>query len=600
MDYQTTVKDEGILLDFHSENNTGSQTKTCKQCGEKFDVTENDLKFYKKISPTFVGKTFNIPVPTLCPECRQKRRLSFRNDFKIYKSKSSLSGESILSIYSPDKSYRVYSNHEWWSDKWDPLSYGQDYNPNESFFSQFSKLLKKVPRLNLYVDNLCEKCDFSNQISSSKGCYLVSSAVSAEKCMYSFRLIRSKDCLDSLFLVDSELCYECIDLKDCYGCRWCQESSNCRNSYFLFDCVGCSNCIMCQGLRDKNYYYRNEEISKEEFVEIKKEIETSNSKKIEQLRKEFNDFKINSPVKYSRLINTENVTGHNIENAKDCYSVFDGTNIDNCSYSMNINDSKDCYDVNFGAANTILHLEVVTAGIDSTNVLFSSDTWPKVVNLIYCDSCSNNTTDCFGCVGLRHKKYCILNKQYTKEEYEKKVAQIIEKMIVDKEWGEFFPIEMSPFCYNESVADVYYPLSKEKVEKISGKWLDIDYTPTYSGEIYKPKENIYDYLNDEVERKKLLKGIIKCEVSGKPFKILPQELAFYLENRIPIPVKHYDIRLKERFALRNPRKLYHRECMCEEQGHDHYGRCSNEFETTYAPERSEKVYCESCYQKSVI
>jgi hypothetical protein len=51
----------------------------------------------------------------------------------------------------------------------------------------------------------------------------------------------------------------------------------------------------------------------------------------------------------------------------------------------------------------------------------------------YCQqiiSCQN----CFGCEGLQHKQFCILNKQYTKEEYDRLVPQIIEKMKADGEW----------------------------------------------------------------------------------------------------------------------------------------------------------------------
>ncbi|MDP3014199.1 MAG: hypothetical protein Q8M92_08170, partial [Candidatus Subteraquimicrobiales bacterium] len=95
-------------------------------------------------------------------------------------------------------------------------------------------------------------------------------------------------------------------------------------------------------------------------------------------------------------------------------------------------------------------------------------------------------------------------------------------------------------------------------------------------------------------------GILKCSVSGKPFKIMPQELAFYIEQKLPIPKKHYDVRFQERIANINPRELYHRQCMCEESGHDHTGKCPNGFETTYAPDRPEKVYCESCYRKTVL
>jgi len=50
--------------------------------------------------------------------------------------------------------------------------------------------------------------------------------------------------------------------------------------------------------------------------------------------------------------------------------------------------------------------------------------------LLYCDYCMN-CQNCFGCAGLKNQQYCILNKQYTKEEYEKLVPQIIEKMISD-------------------------------------------------------------------------------------------------------------------------------------------------------------------------
>jgi hypothetical protein len=39
---------------------------------------------------------------------------------------------------------------------------------------------------------------------------------------------------------------------------------------------------------------------------------------------------------------------------------------------------------------------------------------------------SKDLKNCFGCVYLRHKEYYILNKQYSKEEYFKKVTEIKE------------------------------------------------------------------------------------------------------------------------------------------------------------------------------
>ena len=70
---------------------------------------------------------------------------------------------------------------------------------------------------------------------------------------------------------------------------------------------------------------------------------------------------------------------------------------------------------------------------------------------------------------------------------------------------------------------------------------------------------------------------------------------------IPIPRLHPNIRYKNRFALRNPMKLWNRKCMCDKFNHpNHIGSaCEVEFETSYAPERLEIVYCEKCYQQEV-
>ena len=60
--------------------------KSCKQCNISFEITNEDLEFYNKISPVFDWKKYEIPTPTLCPDCRQQRRFAIRNDRKLYKS----------------------------------------------------------------------------------------------------------------------------------------------------------------------------------------------------------------------------------------------------------------------------------------------------------------------------------------------------------------------------------------------------------------------------------------------------------------------------------------------------------------------------------
>lgn len=60
------------------------------------------------------------------------------------------------------------------------------------------------------------------------------------------------------------------------------------------------------------------------------------------------------------------------------------------------------------------------------------------------------------------------------------------------EWGEFFPIEISPFGYNETVAQEYFPLSKDDCKKQGWSWREDEETSSYHGANYQTK-NIDEY-----------------------------------------------------------------------------------------------------------
>ena len=96
-------------------------------------------------------------------------------------------------------------------------------------------------------------------------------------------------------------------------------------------------------------------------------------------------------------------------------------------------------------------------------------------------------------------------------------------------------------------------------------------------------ENISDIPDD------ILNWAIECEITKKPFKIIKPELEFYRKHNLPIPRRHPDQRHLDRMKLRNPRKLFERNC----------DKCGANMQTTFAPERKEIVYCEKCYEKEV-
>jgi len=351
-------------------------------------------------------------------------------------------------------------------------------------------------------------------------------------------------------------------------------------------------------LNNKQYYYKNKPLSEEEFRKIEAEITDNLDNKLNDYLDEFKSIIRSRPKRFAKVLGSENSNGDNILYSKNCKDSFHMKSCENCRYCYGMEETKDAYDTSgFGIPSELLY-ECVNVGISSHNCAFIAAGY-TLTNCYYCEHCyfSKNL---FGCIGIRnHGEYFILNKKYSQEEYEELAATIAEEMTKNNEWGEFYPYELSSFGYNETLANLYYPLNKEGAIKLNAKWQDNLFEPQFSGENYRPVE-INKYADDERERNLLLGGILQCEKTGRPFKIMPRELAFYIRNRLPIPKIHYEERFLERFKKMNPNELHHRQCMCEEEGHGHSGRCPNGFETTYAPNRPEKVYCEGCYQKSVI
>jgi len=167
-------------------------------------------------------------------------------------------------------------------------------------------------------------------------------------------------------------------------------------------------------------------------------------------------------------------------------------------------------------------------------------------------------------------------------------------MISTKEWWEFFPHELSPFGYNESVAQEYFPMTESEVREKWWNWYTEE-KKSFDGKTLQPlsiseyDEKVVWFETAQKNIDILLSWVIKCEVTQKPFKIIKQELAFYIEHSLPIPTKHPDQRHKERMDLRNPRTLYERTC----------SECTKDIITTYSPDRPERVVCDECYRKLV-
>ncbi len=566
-----------------------NETKQCQNCKNDFTIEPDDFSFYEKIK---------VSPPTFCPECRLQRRFIWRNEGILYKKQCDLCKKNIITNNSPSNKFPIYCNDCWYGDKWDGLEYGRNYDFSKNFFIQWKELMDITPNINLWgLGNT--NSEYTNYTGYSKNIYL-SNATNCEDIYYSRLTEGSKNLVDCYYVYTSEFCYENFITRKIYNSHYLNNCSDCFDSNFLFDCRNCSNCFMCYGLRNKNYYIRNVKYEKEEYFRIIKDFDMGAYSFVSKSVNEFNDLRKDKIYRFANIVNSIDSTGDNIinsKNAKNCFMV-EGENIKHC-WRM-FNGAKDSYDISGGLNNELVYESSLAADGGYMTKFFSHCKGNKNSELLHlCVNCSN----CFGCVSLRSKQYCILNKQYTKEQYEELVPKIIKHMnempYIDSKgriykYGEFFPSELSPFAYNETVAQEYFPLTKEEALEQGYKWKDRE-ERSYHIDIYNIidiPDNIVD-VTDDITTK-----IIECAHKGacnqqctEAFKIIPEELAFYRRMKLPLPRLCPNCRHGERIRERNPLKLWHRKCM--KPG------CTNEFETSYAPERPETIYCERCYQNEV-
>ncbi len=583
-----------------------SENKICQNCKQDFTIEPEDFNFYEKIK---------VPPPTFCPLCRAQRRLAYRNERKLFKVKNFFTGEDIFSTYPEGSGKKIITRDEWFGDDWDTMEYGQEYDFARSFLEQFFELEKQVPMYGLNAKQMVNS-PYSSNATNLKNCYLCFNSNNSQDCMYGNAIDFSKDCVDNSHVNHSERSYENFWLQNCYQCHFSIRSMESRNLWFCRGCVGCNDCFGSVNLRKASYCIFNKQYSKEEYEKEIEKMNLSTISGLKEAREKARAFWNTQINKYHQGLKNLNCTGMYVTNSKnvnDSYLIRESENLRYCQY-LQVPESKDCYDISNWGANTELGYETMECGDNSYNNKFSRNCWPACKNLEYCMHMFSSS-DCFGCVGLKKKQYCIFNKQYSKEEYFKIVEKIKEHMndmpYIDKKgniykYGEFFPIEFSQLGYNNTVAFQHFPLTEEEVKENGYLWLEIprgEYKITIkAGEL---SDSIDEAKND------ILKEVVECENCKKAYRILENELIFLRKEKLPLPDLCSECRYERRISDRLKIQLYKRFCMCGGEKdvtgvykntvkHIHGDEpCGEEFKTGYPPQHPEIVYCEKCYQQEV-
>ena len=546
--------------------------KVCELTQAPFTISEFEVEFCRKNE---------IPLPTLSPFVRLRNLLVFRNRSDLYHTKCALSEKSILSSVPPESDFKVVDIDVWNSDAWDPLELGRDYNFSKPFFKQFEELLRITPIPNLAViKSTVENSDYTHGILGAKTCYLLFASSYNEDCLFSRNINHSKNLVNCNLAQNSEICYDCNNIQNGYNLKYCANSFHCSDSYFLYNCQSCSNCFGCVNLSNKQYHYYNQALKKEEYHQKLADLQLGSFNFIEQEKIKFDKFKESFPIKYlfgKSLVGCRGNFLANDKNCDQCYFVYDSENLEYCIWAKKAKSS--LFHCMFGFNSELIY-NSATVGDSAYNIKFCADTYEGVNNLEYCMYCQRGTSDCFGCVGLKKNSYCILNKQYSKEAYFDLVKRIKEQMRQAKEYGQFFPISLSPFYFNQSEANYFLPLPKAEVLKQGFKWKEDEVEKI--AQKYQLADNISEVSDD------ILNQVLICSESGKKYKLIKPELEFYRKNNVPIPRVAPMERLKEKAKILKIEKLHPGNC----------AKCQLEFETAYDL-KTNKIYCEECFQEEV-
>jgi hypothetical protein len=571
------------LLDEILENLVPHE-RTCKwkgkhpHCEGKFNIESEDISFLKML---------RVPAPNFCPTCRRMRRLVHMNFSRIFKRSCDVPGhnESVISTFPEECPFPVYDYSYFISDKFDSFSFGviceNETNPLETLFD----LRKKFPIPSfLNRDPSSINSDYSSGGRNNKNCYYAMACYSAEDVWYSVMINKSRNVMDSRIIKDSEFVYRSFYSNHIYKSSFIYFSKNCTDSMFLFDCRNCDNCFGCVNLRGAKYRVWNEQLSKEDYETFIKSIYPLSRDAIDGYKEKFWTLVKTVPINASRNIAVENVKGVLLNNMRNVYDVTDSENSEHVRHSDGCLSHQDSMDVLFSGGKSSMLYSTTNIGSQSSNVKFSVSS-KFSIDSEFIFNCKN-VNNCFMCFGLRDKSYCVLNVEYSPEEYFALVDKIKSGMIERGEYGDGLGLEFSAQSYNFSLSQISFPLSDAEIIKFGGYVAKEPETNAGNVKILSPDE-VPQTISETTDD--IINYAIQCEVTRRPFRIIASELQFYRLMKLPLPAIHPSLRMQENLQITVTGRKYESTC----------AKCKKPIDSVFNPKDGFILYCEKCYQQEV-
>lgn len=544
-------------------------TRTCKETGEPFEITAKDIEMFKLL---------RVPPPTTVWWAAVRRHRAFMAGYDLFQ-RPAMNGEVVVSFYDGESPAKILPKSEWNSDDFDPHVYQMSAATERPFFEQWAELSRNVPRPAIIQYGRIENSEWCSYAFNYKDCYGSYAGTGVEDAVYSDSNGWSKHVLEVLLSGWCEFSYDstcCMRSSRLLFCERCEDSMDLK---FCLGCRNCSDCFGCSNLKNKKFCFLNEQLSEEEYRKRMAEIDLSDSRVVDQWRKKIGKMFESTYRRAAHVIRSEAAIGDDIEDCRDvsgvtvrkserayyCFGIGSlGRDIMRLSYGGEVERCYECADA-----------------LSSFNNLFCIST-NNCINVEYSELLAN-CENCFGCIGLKFKKFCIFNRQYTEEEYWPLLDAIKTAMLERGEYGEFFSYSASPFAYNLSHSGMMFPLGKEEVEPLGGRWYDWPAAPDAEDVSVIP-ERLADVTDDIVKKR------FRCPETGRAFFFIPREIAMHRELNVALPRVHPIVGRIRRTAIAMPPRLYERTC----------SSCGIAVQTRIPPTVTSPVLCQSCYEQVTI